>query len=74
MGSTENIMEVGDFISYGKYTMAVVGKVNESTFVALCKENQKVAKIKAGDEHVKIVMKRGCRSLVKGIYDDMNLL
>lgn len=72
MKKTEKI-EVGDFIEYKEHLMAVVA-INEDKnhMYALCNENHKMARFDADKtEGIKIVKKSGCKSLIRGIYDDM---
>ena len=64
-----NIPEVGDFIRYKKYHLAIIAKKDDTVW-ALCDENHLVAKIENIDD-IEIVMKKGCKSIVAAIYDDM---
>ena len=67
------MVEVGDFISYKEFRMAVIA-IQDEKIKALCLQNHSVASIKVDDEEVKIIKKGGCKSLVKAIYDDMEYM
>lgn len=67
----KSIPEVGDFIQYKKYHLAVIAE-KEDILWALCDENHLVAKIDKSEE-IKIIMKKGCKSIVAAIYDDMKM-
>ena len=67
-------LHVGDFIVYqGKYHMAIVAANEEKhKLYALCLENHKLATFDMDDNNAKLWRNKGCNSLVKAIYDDMD--
>ena len=66
-------IEVGDFIEFKGHIMAVIAiNENNNHAYALCNENHKMARFDMDEvDEIKIVKKSGCKSLIRGIYDDM---
>ncbi len=64
-------IEVGDFIKYKGYLMAVVATDPEQNICyALCSDNHKMARFDLDAEGVEFLTV-GCKALVNGIYGDM---
>jgi len=66
------MVEVGNFVEYKGFLMAVVA-INEEKGKAygLCYENHLLATFPLGDKDIKIVKDEGSPRLIKGIYDLM---
>lgn len=66
-------LEVGDFITYKGMHMAIVAEnTDKNKLYALCFENHKLATFEIGDSNAKLWKHKGCKSLVKAIYDDID--
>ena len=68
------MIEVGNFIIYKNFLMAIVAiNPSKNKAYALCKDNHLMATFPLDDPNVKIVKEKGCKSLVAAVYDDMEI-
>lgn len=75
MARRVELVEVGDYVEYKGHLMAVVAfHENQNRMYALCKKNQQVVKFERDNPDVNIVKKKGCKSIVRAIYDDMQFI
>lgn len=68
-------LTVGDFITYKGMHMAIVAEnTDKNKLYALCYENHKLATFEIGDNNAKLWYPKGCPTLVKSIYTDMDYI